>query len=558
MALTFNYISATTRWSKTFIRRDLPQGLKAIGKSIIRPAAAPLYSLLTSARNKIFPFISLEERPRAVSPAPEEEAFYITGNSISPSWINEIRGLPITEILKLADLIVDSVFITDAVGNIVFPYNMEDYMRPGQRATIFDLAPKRLAQKSMALYEIIKEKGSVIDVRGKIMALDGAERTVIVSAKALRSAETGKYLGAVNFMHDVTDMERVEGEYRALIDEAPLAILRVDYTTAKIIEVNERLLELSGYSRDGVEGKNIGDFMSGEDLQKVFDALIRRLEEKTDFEPVQVQLKLANDEYIPVEILARVIPGLEEDFVFIRDLRKGLREWEALVTAERRAIFGEQVGHIAHEISGFMSGLGGLAEGVLRKHPDETFARLIVDRVDKMKAFLDTLLKLVSGGEIERVLIQMDRQLESILALDRSALMEAGVDVKFNSEEEIPFVLATETEIHDIFRNLIINARQAMFSEEAKEWGKLRISVRHEGDDVVVEVSDTGPGIPDDVMVNMWETFFSTKPTGEGSGLGLPIVKDRVERLGGRIEVESEVGEGTTFKVILPAYKPPA
>ena len=98
--------------------------------------------------------------------------------------------------------------------------------------------------------------------------------------------------------------------------------------------------------------------------------------------------------------------------------------------------------------------------------------------------------------------------------------------------------------------NLISNAAQAVGTRDSG--GTIRIAARKKADDVEIIVADDGPGIPADVIPKIFDPFFTTKDVGEGSGLGLSIVHGIVDRHGGRITVESQVGAGTTFRIVLP------
>jgi signal transduction histidine kinase len=101
--------------------------------------------------------------------------------------------------------------------------------------------------------------------------------------------------------------------------------------------------------------------------------------------------------------------------------------------------------------------------------------------------------------------------------------------------------------------NLVTNAAQAV--GEREHGGTIRILAAERGDEVEILVSDDGPGIAAEIIPRIFDPFFTTKDVGAGSGLGLSIVHGIVDRHGGRIEVESRIGEGTTFRIVLPARK---
>jgi two-component system NtrC family sensor kinase len=106
-----------------------------------------------------------------------------------------------------------------------------------------------------------------------------------------------------------------------------------------------------------------------------------------------------------------------------------------------------------------------------------------------------------------------------------------------------------------VFMNLIANAAQAMGDRD--EGGTIRIAAAQRENSVEITVADDGPGIPPEVIGKIFDPFFTTKDVGEGSGLGLSIVHGIVDRHGGRIEVDSHVGKGTTFRIVLPTGSGP-
>jgi signal transduction histidine kinase len=115
----------------------------------------------------------------------------------------------------------------------------------------------------------------------------------------------------------------------------------------------------------------------------------------------------------------------------------------------------------------------------------------------------------------------------------------------------IPPVHANESRLGQIFLNLIVNAAQAIPEADVKSH-EIRITTTHEGEWVRVAVKDSGIGIPPENRARLFDPFFTTKPIGVGTGLGLSICHGIVLTMGGRIEVESEVGQGSTFRVFLP------
>ncbi|MFB2878001.1 sensor histidine kinase [Floridanema aerugineum] len=145
----------------------------------------------------------------------------------------------------------------------------------------------------------------------------------------------------------------------------------------------------------------------------------------------------------------------------------------------------------------------------------------------------------------EKVRSQITEGIETVLTLYNNQLKQ-GIEVTRNYESNLPSLLCYPDELNQVWTNLIHNAIQAMDYK-----GSLTISVTHQGDSLVVSITDSGKGIAPEVMPRIFEPFFTTKPPGEGSGLGLDIVQKIVQKHEGKILVESVPGK-TTFTVNLP------
>ena len=166
-----------------------------------------------------------------------------------------------------------------------------------------------------------------------------------------------------------------------------------------------------------------------------------------------------------------------------------------------------------------------------------------VERVSKV------VFALKSYSRSEQVGVRMDVQLkeglETVLTIYQNHF-KSGITLVRQYEEQ-PTVYCYPDEMNQVWTNLILNAMQAM-----KYQGTLTIALHTENQFAVVLVTDTGSGIPDEIRGKIFDAFFTTKSSGEGSGLGLDIVKKVIDKHNGRIELWTEVGVGTTFKVYLP------
>jgi signal transduction histidine kinase len=168
---------------------------------------------------------------------------------------------------------------------------------------------------------------------------------------------------------------------------------------------------------------------------------------------------------------------------------------------------------------------------------------MAVDRVSKIVFALKSYSRSDASGEMRQADVR--EGIDTVLTIYHNQIKQ-GTELVRQFETILP-ILCLPDELNQVWTNLIHNALQAM-----KNQGTLTVSVLQQGSEVVVSVADTGCGIPEAIRSRIFDPFFTTKPTGEGSGLGLDIVKKIVEKHQGRIEVQSEVGVGTTFSVYLP------
>jgi C4-dicarboxylate-specific signal transduction histidine kinase len=168
---------------------------------------------------------------------------------------------------------------------------------------------------------------------------------------------------------------------------------------------------------------------------------------------------------------------------------------------------------------------------------------LAVDRVSKIIFALKSFSRIDTTGKWEAA--DLSEGLETVLTIYQNQLRHSVELVR--QYERVPPLTCLADELNQVWTNLIHNALQAMNYK-----GMLTVGIHRVGDEAVVSVGDSGCGIPESIRGKIFDAFFTTKPAGEGSGLGLDIVKKIVDKHHGRIEVESEEGVGTTFSVYLP------
>jgi two-component system, NtrC family, sensor kinase len=173
--------------------------------------------------------------------------------------------------------------------------------------------------------------------------------------------------------------------------------------------------------------------------------------------------------------------------------------------------------------------------------------RVVQRGAARTKAIVQALHNYSRGDEETPRELSLSRSIDDTLDLLRHRLRNVRVEKAIDPELRLH---GFPGQIDQVFMNLISNAAQAVGTRDSG--GTIRIAAQKKADDVEITVADDGPGIPADVIPKIFDPFFTTKDVGEGSGLGLSIVHGIVDRHGGRIMVESQVGAGTTFRIVIP------
>ncbi|MCP3999212.1 MAG: HAMP domain-containing protein [bacterium] len=228
-----------------------------------------------------------------------------------------------------------------------------------------------------------------------------------------------------------------------------------------------------------------------------------------------------------------------------------------LVQSEKMAAFGQLGAGIAHEVKNPLAGIFGCAQLALMEAKEGTRLRknveIIKKETDRCRGIIDNLLKFARQEKALLEPTDINAVVSDAAAIVDHQLEMHEVKLSLDLAEDVPPVRGNANQLQQVLMNLVINAQQAM---EDQDGGSVKISTHMVGpDDVEIIVSDTGPGIPEENRAKLFEPFFTTKPTGKGTGLGLSVSFGIIQDHGGEITVDSEVGQGTEFKMRLPLSK---
>lgn len=224
--------------------------------------------------------------------------------------------------------------------------------------------------------------------------------------------------------------------------------------------------------------------------------------------------------------------------------------WERLIKAEKLALMGEMTAGIAHELNNKLTPILGFIE-LLRMNTDDDENRSRIEVIHSAalgaRKIVQSLLAFARKKRPRKKIANINTLVETALSLVKSSFPASEVKVVLNMESGIPPVHVDEAQIEQVLTNIFKNAYEAMGKN-----GTLTVQTRSEGDCVLVTVSDTGPGISEELRSRIFNPFFTTKERTKGTGLGLSICHGIVRNHGGEIELQDTV-QGASFCLILPA-----
>lgn len=382
-------------------------------------------------------------------------------------------------------------------------------------------------------------------------------------------------------VHDLTAQHRAETEstrqqtlLQAIINDSPLAIIISDQNH-RIFLANPSATRIFAHAPDALLGKDTSIlFASHEDSERIrglrlgFDgapgAVIA--------DPLQVTCRRGNGQAFPAEISATTIRNLDGNVLgtmkLIRDVTQQVKQADALRQAQRMDALGQLTGGIAHDFNNLLTIIIG-NHGVLldeKLSPEaETLVRRAKEAAEMGARLTGRLLSFSRQRKLEPIVIGLNEHVNTMMDLLGRSLGET-IDVSMSLGDHLWKVCVDPSEIENAVLNLAINARDAM-----PEGGRLIIETRNVslradddlgefglpyGDYVCLAVSDTGTGMPSEVVARAFEPFFTTKASGRGTGLGLASIYGFVKQAGGNATIYSELDHGTTIRLYLPKVDP--
>ncbi len=393
--------------------------------------------------------------------------------------------------------------------------------------------------------------------------LGGKPRDLFFTAALLRNPK-GEVEGAVEAIMDSTrlkDLERSLAEseklYRTMVEANREGITL--YCGDKFIFANGAFMEMFGLSN---LDEPCGDFLElvANSSKRRYLKWMRNLSARSGVLPVFEGQGIRGEGRFDLEMNAApaTYQGNAATLFTIRDVTDRKRMEEQLISSERLAATGKLAFDIAHEVNNPLGGIltyahllyEDLAEG------SELFPSVekIIKLTNRCKIIVRGLLDFARQDAPEQQMVNLNQVLQEMLSLIEGHVILRDVELKVETDSELPAIYGHRSKMEQVFLNLVINAAEAM---EGK--GSMVLSTKSlpEANEVQVIFQDNGPGMNEDVASRIFEPFFTTKSRGRGTGLGLSISHGIISQHGGRIDLETVEGKGTKITVALPSDRTP-
>ncbi len=379
------------------------------------------------------------------------------------------------------------------------------------------------------------------------MALSLVFLSTVVSEDVARTAGLREHLA------------RTEVRYRWLVESAPDAICVYDPRAERFILSNPQAEALLGLEKDAVEtdARALLDRITTAPEDPGIDALLERALEG---ERMVVECMLIrNGTGVPCELRLSGLPSPRGRLVRLgladlSDRKTAEAEWTRmrvrLERSQKLQTIGTLAEGIAHDFNNALTPIVGFGElAIDRIEPDHPAADYVTEMGgsgERARELVRQILTYTRGGASGTTVFALEPVVKQALRFVR-AMIPPEIELERRLQAPEARIRGVASQVHQIIMNMALNASHAIEDD-----GTLTVSLVEDSDHVELTVADTGTGMETDTLARIWDPFFTTKASNQGTGLGLTNVRGIVERWGGSIEVESEVGVGTRFRIRLP------
>ncbi|HEX8815562.1 MAG TPA: PAS domain S-box protein [Terriglobales bacterium] len=390
---------------------------------------------------------------------------------------------------------------------------------------------------------------------------DGSLGTFLDTSRAVWDA-SGKIVRYQGTLVDITErrameraLRRQESFQRSLLESFPDLILVVD-STGSWSFVSSRIRDILGYRPEEWLSHRLD---SSQDVSSELVDLCRDVAAgRKGFGTCECRARHRDGGWRTMRATAS--PMYEADsgpngvIVSLHDITVEKKFEQQIIQSERLAAMGQMIGGFAHELNNPLTGILGMSELLQdNEMPEEARKQLVTLQQQARRAadIVQNLLYFSRPPAPGQSQIDLNELLQRTLHLHAYSLRKSNITVEFDPQASLPAVSGDAHQLMQVFLNLMINAEHAI--REVRENGTLRIRLAEKPNAVAIMFEDDGPGIPAEILPNIFDPFYTTKRPGRGTGLGLSICKAILREHHGNVEASSSPSGGAVFTVTLPA-----
>ncbi len=358
-----------------------------------------------------------------------------------------------------------------------------------------------------------------------------------------------------------------EEKYRSLFNNDPNPIFIIEQESLEILDINERAKECYGYSRDELCGMSFLKLGDPDDREVAYGfehlavgqsiLLAKRRHHRKKGRSFYVNISVGHAQYGERDVLIATTT----------DVTESIEKETQLIQASKMTTLGLMAAGMAHEINQPLNVIQICADfflKMLRKKqsiPDEdlrSMAEDIIANVSRATGIIKHVRHFARQSEVVTSKVNINAPIEDVFKVLGHQIKVHQIELDLDLDPDIPYIMADHNRLEQVFINLVTNSIDAMDekAEQPEYKGmekQLRIRSYTKGDTVAVAVEDNGTGMSDEVIDKLFEPFFTTKKIGKGTGLGVSISYGIIKDYNGSIDVDSQVGRGTTFILTFPA-----
>jgi two-component system NtrC family sensor kinase len=390
----------------------------------------------------------------------------------------------------------------------------------------------------------------------------GAIEGYLVFARDLAELDSGEWI----LPNQLVALHASEVLNAAITASALDCIIAID-ETGLVIEFNPAAEQTFGYKRADAIGRPIGELIVPPALRQRhtegFQRYLQTGKANVLDRRIEIDGMRADGSTFPVELTItevrlphrRLFTAHLRDLTAAREAQLEIeRHRDALHQSEKLAALGSLLAGVAHELNNPLSIVIGNA--LMLQTEAERVSPALAERAQRIQAAAErcgrivrSFLAMARQRKTQPRSVQVEVLIGSALQLLAYGLRSAGVEIEQTIAPGLPSVFCDPDQMTQVLTNLLVNAQQAL--EEEPQPRRVRVSATADGDFVVVEIADNGPGIPDNLRSRVFDPFFTTKPVGSGTGVGLAVSRGIVEAHGGSLTL-ARSDRGATFLLRLP------